>query len=134
MQHTTSVVRGTDAQAARALAEGTTGAFRAPHYTASPQGMREEVWLAAGGVLFLDDAANLSRAAVAAIAAAMQQAPLPPRYVVVDCTPLRPVGLGEKVSQRAQRRHTERLDEIVEELRDALGEKEAEAEYEELQD
>ncbi len=88
---------------ARALAPSLP--FRAPHYTASVAGMVDECRLAAGGVLYLDDAANVSRAAIEAIARTGGLS-----LVVLDGSPLRPVGLGEYVPDDVQERHTRRVE------------------------
>lgn len=51
-------------QAARALAQAKGGPFRAPHYTASKDALLQEVGLAQGGVLFLDDLAEFRKLAI----------------------------------------------------------------------
>ena len=70
---------------ARDLAQSIGGNLRAPHHTASHAAMGDEMALAAGGVLLLDDAGEFSPAVLARIAsvwAAMTPA-VRPRIVAV---------------------------------------------------
>ncbi|MHA1572969.1 MAG: ATP-binding protein [Alphaproteobacteria bacterium] len=58
--------------AARAFS-ATELAFRAPHYTVSDRAMAEEIALAAGGVLVLDEPNEYSRSAIETIARLVPQ-------------------------------------------------------------
>jgi hypothetical protein len=48
------------------------GPFRAPHYTASARAMRQEVGMAEGGMLFLDQLEDFGQQAILAISAALK--------------------------------------------------------------
>lgn len=60
---------GTDGMVARAreIAKDHGGNFRAPHHTVSGAGMAGELALAAGGVLYLDEANEFSRSSISTI-------------------------------------------------------------------
>lgn len=104
------------------LARGDEGLipFRAPHYSCSTQGIRDECRLAAGGILYLDEAANFSRAAVAAVAGCLRNGPrFGPALVILDGRPL--IGTGiDKPSATMNRVHDGRLSSMMSVMNDAI--------------
>ena len=86
------IIQVRDVKQARAIA-GKLVPFRAPHWTASARGHVQEVGLAAGGVLYLDEPADVRRVTIEAIALKLEQVERPPLAVILkDENPFRPDG------------------------------------------
>lgn len=92
--------------------------FRAPHYSVSALGMLDELRIATGGVLFLDDLDRYTATAqLAALETALAKGGPLPLAILVD------VELpADTKNDREGHRLAMRIESIVDKLEDALGE------------
>ena len=108
---------------ARALA-GVLVSFRAPHHTAPRAALVEELRLAAGGVLYLDEPGSFERGGVDTLARTIERGGPLPRAVVVNTA-----GWAGVTLPAGSRRYAERVRAVVAQLRAACGEGLSAAEY-----
>tara|TARA_E500000305_G_C4028231_1_gene243103 strand:+ start:4880 stop:5272 length:393 start_codon:yes stop_codon:yes gene_type:complete len=86
--------------------------FRAPHWTTGVHGLTAELRLAAGGVLYLDNAAEFRFSQVEGLAQVIEQGGALPLAVIVDTLDPFRAGGGEPDS-KASETYRARLDFIV---------------------
>lgn len=85
--------------------------FRAPHHTVSPKGLAQEIELARGGVLFLDEVTEFGREQLALVS---RRTPLDDLLLVMAANPC-PCGFPKNCSDTPENklRHLERMQKLL---------------------